>query len=176
MKVKAADRKGPLWYAFYPSPLGDIHIAAGSAGVTDLSIRADEAGFLERMEVRHGAAPLPRRSRLTRVFSWLDVYFSGRPVALDLAMDLSGTPFELKVWGVLRSIPWGVTRSYGWAACKAGNSRGARAVGGACGANPAPIIIPCHRVLRADGSLGGYTGGEDIKRALLKIEGALPSG
>ncbi|MBI5826433.1 MAG: methylated-DNA--[protein]-cysteine S-methyltransferase [Deltaproteobacteria bacterium] len=176
MKIESADGKGPLWYALYPSPLGDIFIAAGSAGVTDLSIRANEAAFLERMEGRHGAAPLSRRSSLTRVFDGLDRYFSARPVALDLPVDLSGTPFEIKVWNVLRSIPWGVARSYGWVAGRAGNGRGARAVGGACGANPVPIIIPCHRVLRADGSLGGYTGGEDIKRALLKIEGVEFSG
>lgn len=174
-KSESVGKKGPLWYALYTSPLGDIFIAAGSAGVTDLSIRAAEAAFLERMVERHGSAPLSRRSRFTRVFNWLDGCFSARPVAFDVEVDLSGTPFEIKVWNVLRSIPWGATRSYGWVAQRAGNSRGARAVGGACGANPAPIIIPCHRVLRADGSLGGYTGGEDIKRALLKIEGVVPS-
>lgn len=176
MKNESTDRKGPLWYARYPSPLGDIFIAAGSAGVTDLSIRGDEAAFLERVARRRGAVPVSRRSGFTRVFNELDRYFSGRPVALDVEVDLTGTPFEIKVWKVLRAIPWGVARSYGWVAHRAGNRLGARAVGGACGANPVPIIIPCHRVLRADGSLGGYTGGEDIKRALLKIEGVDPSG
>lgn len=171
MKIEPADRKGPFWYALYPSTLGDIFIAAGSVGVTDLTIGVDEAAFLERMAGRRGYAPLSRRSGFTRVFNWLDRYFSAGPAAFDVAVDLSGTPFEIKVWGVLRSIPWGVARSYGWVAGMAGNSRGARAAGGACGANPVPIIIPCHRVLRADKSLGGYAGGVDIKRALLKIEG-----
>ncbi|MEK7773879.1 MAG: methylated-DNA--[protein]-cysteine S-methyltransferase [Deltaproteobacteria bacterium] len=176
MKIETAEKKGPLWYAVYPSSLGDIFIAMGGSGITDLSVRTSEASFLEKMEEKHKTPPSSGRSRFTGVFNELDRYFSGKAVELDLPLELSGSRFELKVWKVLKTIPYGVTRSYGWVACKAGKSLGARAVGGACGANPAPIIIPCHRVLRADGSLGGYTGGVGIKRALLKIEGVEPKG
>ena len=123
----------------------------GASGITDISIRTGEASFLEKMEEKHGTPPSSCRSRFTGVFNELDRYFSGKPVALDLPVDLSGSPFQLEVWKVLRTIPYGVTRSYGWAARQAGKGLGARAVGGACGANPAPIIVPCHRVLRADG-------------------------
>lgn len=87
-------------------------------------------------------------------------------------MDLSGgTPFQRKVWGALRQIPYGQTRSYAWVAQRIGKPKAARAVGAACGANPIPVIIPCHRVVASDGSLGGYTAGLAWKKKLLRLEG-----
>ena len=89
-------------------------------------------------------------------------------------LDLAGaTPFRHRVWAELRRIPRGVTRSYGEIADELGKRRAARAVGGACGANPVPVLIPCHRVLAANGRLGGFSGGLDWKRRLLAIEGVL---
>lgn len=89
-------------------------------------------------------------------------------------LDLScGTKFRLRVWAELLRIPRGDTRSYGGIAEELGKRRAARAVGGACGANPIPVLIPCHRVLAANGSLGGFSGGLDWKRRLLAIEGVL---
>lgn len=89
-------------------------------------------------------------------------------------LDLSrGTKFRLRVWAELRRIPRGDTQSYGDVADELGKRRAARAVGGACGANPIPVLIPCHRVLAANGSLGGFSGGLEWKRRLLAIEGVL---
>ena len=89
-------------------------------------------------------------------------------------LDLSrGTKFRLRVWAELRRIPRGDTQSYGEIADELGKRRAARAVGGACGANPIPVLIPCHRVLTANGSLGGFSGGLEWKRRLLAIEGVL---
>ena len=86
-------------------------------------------------------------------------------------LDLSaGTPFQRKVWQLLRTIPRGQTRSYAWVAQKIGKPRAARAVGAACGANLIPILIPCHRVIASDGSLGGYSSGLHRKKRLLKLE------
>ncbi len=102
----------------------------------------------------------------------LDQYFRGVPVifSLPLAPD-GGSSFQRRVWEELRRIPWGQTRSYGEIAQAVGKPGAARAVGGANGANEIPILIPCHRVIKADGSLGGYASGTDVKRKLLELEG-----
>jgi len=99
-------------------------------------------------------------------------YFAGTRRHFALALAPRGTPFQLAVWQVLRAIPYGQTRSYGEIARGLGRPEAARAVGLANGANPLPIIVPCHRVIGADGSLTGFGGGLPIKRALLQLEGA----
>ena len=88
----------------------------------------------------------------------------------DLPLDIYGTPFQQSVWTLLQDIPYGETRSYAQIAAALGRPKAVRAVGQANGANPLPIIIPCHRVIQTDGSLGGYGGGLAIKRALLALE------
>jgi methylated-DNA-[protein]-cysteine S-methyltransferase len=101
----------------------------------------------------------------------LQRYADGKPVRWNLPIDLSsGTTFQQKVWRVLATIPYGETRSYGWVARKVGNPGASRAVGSACGANPVPVIIPCHRVIASDGSIGGFGGGLPMKRRLLSLE------
>lgn len=101
-------------------------------------------------------------------------YFAGNRHILDLPLDLDGQPlFRRKVWGVLRTIPYGRVRSYGWVARKIGTPHAARAVGGACGDNPIPLIVPCHRVVGGDGSLGGFSSGLPAKKRLLRLEGVL---
>lgn len=96
---------------------------------------------------------------------------SGKPLD-DIEVEFrEGTPFERNVWKTLQEIPHGEVRSYHWVAEKIGNPKASRAVGGACGSNPVPFIIPCHRVIASDGSLGGYGYGLPIKRQLLKSEG-----
>lgn len=102
----------------------------------------------------------------------LDEYFSGSRQVFDLPLAPAGTPFQLAVWGALQRIAYGQTTSYGQLARDLGNANGARAVGLANGSNPLPVIIPCHRVIGADGSLTGFGGGLDIKQALLRLEGA----
>lgn len=102
----------------------------------------------------------------------LQEYFAGTRRRFDLALAPSGTPFQLSVWKALSEIPYGQTTSYGELARSLGFANAARAVGLANGANPLPIIVPCHRVIGADGSLTGFGGGLKIKRALLALEGA----
>jgi methylated-DNA-[protein]-cysteine S-methyltransferase len=102
----------------------------------------------------------------------LKQYAAGQPVRWGVPVDLSdGTNFQQAVWRALAKIPRGETRSYGWVARQVGKPGAARAVGTACGANPVPVIIPCHRVIAGDGSLGGFGGGLAMKRRLLRIEG-----
>ncbi|UCD86128.1 MAG: methylated-DNA--[protein]-cysteine S-methyltransferase [Deltaproteobacteria bacterium] len=101
-------------------------------------------------------------------------FFSGKRVDFDFPLDLSPySDFQRRVWEVARTIPYGEVRSYQWVGSKLGNPRGGRAVGGALGRNPVPVIVPCHRVIRKDGHLGGFSGpgGIELKRKLLKLEG-----
>jgi methylated-DNA-[protein]-cysteine S-methyltransferase len=102
----------------------------------------------------------------------LQEYFAGDRRKFDLPLAPHGTPFQLKVWRELRKIPYGRTISYAVLAHRAGNDRACRAVGAANGRNPLPIIVPCHRVIGANGSLTGFGGGIEAKRRLLKLEGA----
>jgi methylated-DNA-[protein]-cysteine S-methyltransferase len=109
----------------------------------------------------------------------LQQYADGKRVRWNVPLDLSaGTPFQQSVWRALRMIPRGETRSYGWVAQQIGKSRSSRAVGAACGANPVPIVIPCHRVIAGDDSIGGFGGGLPMIRRLLALEavvGRVPS-
>ncbi|MCG3148513.1 MAG: Methylated-DNA--protein-cysteine methyltransferase [Verrucomicrobiae bacterium] len=101
----------------------------------------------------------------------LKTYAAGKQVRFTVPLDLSaGTAFQQLVWRTLLKIPRGETRSYGWVAKKIGKPRATRAVGSACGANPVPIIVPCHRVIAGDGSLGGFSSGLALKRRLLALE------
>ncbi len=104
----------------------------------------------------------------------LEAYLNGKVRHVNLPLDLEGQPrFRRKVWAILQTIPYGRVRSYGWVARKIGKPQAARAVGGACGANPVPLLVPCHRVIAGDGSLGGFSGGLGVKKRLLKLEGAI---
>lgn len=108
---------------------------------------------------------------LKRAQVQLTAYLEGKRKNLDFPIDLSGyTPFQLRVWKVTRSIPYGEVHSYGWVAERLGDSGYARAVGNALGANPVPLVVPCHRVIKQDGALGGFTAGLHFKTRLLKLE------
>ncbi len=102
-------------------------------------------------------------------------YFAGQRRRFDLPLAPTGTEFQLRVWQALCAIPYGATLSYGELARRIGNPRASRAVGLANGANPLPVVVPCHRVIGANGALTGFGGGVPIKRALLALEGALPA-
>ena len=114
----------------------------------------------------------PKRHLPHHLEQQLQQYANGKPVRWNVPLDMSsGTLFQQKVWRVLMTIPHGETRSYGWVAKQIGKPRASRAVGAACGANPVPVIVPCHRVIAGDGSLGGFGGGLPMKRRLLRSEG-----
>lgn len=157
----------------YPWKLTTLWIAATDAGLCRLSFERvhtyDSFTSAWPQQVKQGTNTV-----LDQVIRGLDNYFCGHPEPFDVPIDLlSGTPFQQNVWEIVRNIPFGRTRTYGQIAQELGNTGAMRAVGAANGANPVPIIIPCHRVVRSNGQLGGYTGGLDIKDALLRLEGVI---
>jgi methylated-DNA-[protein]-cysteine S-methyltransferase len=148
-------------YTTMPSPVGELLLTATPGGaLTGL--------YLAPFRVQDGW----RRdeSTLAEVVAQLDEYFGGRRTTFDLELAPVGTSWQLRVWNALRDIPYGVTESYGGLARRLGNPGAARAVGMANGRNPISIIVPCHRVIGADGSLTGYGWGLDTKRVLLDLE------
>lgn len=113
---------------------------------------------------------LPESQLMREVFIQLDEYFDGKRTHFEFPLQLDGTPFQQKVWGELLRIPYGATISYQELAKRVGNPKASRAVGNANGKNPVCIVVPCHRVVRANGDLGGYAYGIDMKKSLLAIE------
>ena len=142
------------------SPVGRLRIAADNTGICGVN-RTEEA------------LCSPEEPLLADCARQLAEYFSGTRRVFDLPLHPVGTAFRMKVWSELQQIPYGQTITYGELARRVGNARGSRAVGGANHHNPISIIIPCHRVIGADGSLTGYGGGLDMKDALLRLEGSL---
>lgn len=120
------------------------------------------------------ASPDPRALACLR--DQLEAYAAGRRTAFDLPIRLHGSPFEQRVWAELQRIPFGETRSYGQLAATLGGANLSRAVGRANGANPVSILVPCHRVIGANGTLTGYAGGLRMKERLLRLEGAIRDG
>ncbi len=157
----------------FRSPLGTIRFATQGGR---LSVLGFEDSWKEPKQggERTGRTPLREAGDCGDVASRLDAYFSGDLEALaDLPVGPAGTSFQQKVWEALREIPPGRTVAYRDLARRIDAASAARAIGAACGANPIWIVIPCHRVIAADGTLGGYGGGLDRKRWLLAHEGAL---
>ena len=146
-------------------------VAADADGVTGLAIGAREDDFARGVAARCGVTPTLDNGRFPELGAALEDYFTGRPVSFQVPLNPSGTAFDRLVWNALSAIPWGAALSYGELAEAIGKPGAARAVGGACARNPIPIIIPCHRVLQAGGSIGGYSGGEGVKEKLLVLEG-----
>ncbi len=145
--------------ALLPSPIGPLYAEADGDALTRLY--TDGHRF-------HAHAEPDREGRFAALSAQLAEYFAGERTTFDLPLSEHGTEFELRVWDALRAIPHGETRTYGELARELGSS--ARAVGRANGRNQISIIVPCHRVIGADGSLTGYAGGLDAKRALLEHE------
>ncbi len=169
-----------LYYDQVPSPLGDLWMVACEEGLCLLRWGCDR-----RTLVGDEGGPLPPVGRFGFKTEWrfkrvvmhrwrelLFAYFSGRRVRFDAPIALPwGTPFQKAVWQGMMRIPYAHVQSYQALAIQVGKGAAARAVGSACGKNPLPIVIPCHRVIRHDGTMGGYTGGVSIKRQLLQLEG-----
>jgi methylated-DNA-[protein]-cysteine S-methyltransferase len=162
-------------YAPVDSPFGSLLAASTERGLVRLAFPEESVDSVlerlaERLSPRIVEAPAPPQPLLRE----LDEYFSGsrHEFELDLDWSLIG-PFGRRVLQVTSDIPYGGVLSYSEVAAEAGSPRGSRAAGNALGSNPIPIVIPCHRVLRTGGSLGGYGGGLDRKRYLLELEGAL---
>jgi len=149
------------------TPLGRMLLARSAKGLAGVWFEGQ----------KHHPAPLtalrrPDDALLRRAADQLHAYFAGDALVFDVPLDLQGTPFQRSVWQALLAIPAGETRSYGALAKALGSASAVRAVGGAVGRNPVSVIVPCHRVVGSDGSLTGYAGGVDRKRALLALEQA----
>ena len=156
-------------FAWAASPQGEISLLAGPEGLRASWLRAHPFEALAAKGAELGSSEAA--GHLRRAVAQLGEYFKGERVDFDLTLAPSGTPFQMSVWKALRGIPHGSAISYAELAARCGSPKASRAVGGANGRNPIPIIIPCHRVIAADGALGGFSSGLDNKRALLALEG-----
>jgi methylated-DNA-[protein]-cysteine S-methyltransferase len=161
-------------YAPIDSPFGTLMAASTPRGLVRLAFPEEPVdAFLERVARRISPRVLEAPARLDPVRRELEEYFAGRRRRFDAALDWSLIgPFGRRVLEAASAIPYGGVLSYAEIAAEAGSPRGSRAAGNALGANPIPIVIPCHRVLRTGGALGGYGGGAERKRWLLELEGA----
>jgi methylated-DNA-[protein]-cysteine S-methyltransferase len=177
-------------FTLVDAPWGPIHVAASDAGVAALDLMAPTEGFLDALR-RRGFEPYAaaaaagggraRDHHLERVVDHLRTYLRGAlPAFDDVPLDLGSRPgWDRAVLGGVRAVPWGQVTTYGRIARRIGRPGAARAVGGAVGRNPVGILIPCHRVIAGDGSIGGYGGAWfgtreallDVKRELLALEG-----
>lgn len=163
-----------LFYTMMPSPVGELLLVGARGPDGALAVRG-----LHFSDGRRAVAPDPSWARddaaLAPARAQLEEYFAGARTSFELALDPQGSAFERSVWEALTEIPYGETASYGAIAQRLGRPGAARAVGLANGRNPIAVIVPCHRVIGADGSLTGYGGGLQRKRTLLELEaGVLP--
>ena len=155
-----------LYWHEIDSPIGRLLLAGDGDSLIQVSFQAGPRPLQPPGTWRPGAAPF--RAAIAQ----LGEYFAGRRLQFELPLAPRGTEFQRRVWHALREIPYGETISYGELACRIGKPGASRAVGLANGANPLPIVVPCHRVIGADGSLTGFGGGLPIKRKLLALEEA----
>jgi methylated-DNA-[protein]-cysteine S-methyltransferase len=170
----AADREGlvDVAYDLTDSPVGRLLVAATDRGLCRIAYRPDDA--LAEIADDFGARVLRVPRRVDRVRRELEQYFEGRRREFDLELDLSPVgAFHREALGELARVPYGQVTTYGALAEKVGKPRAARAIGGAMNRNPIPIVLPCHRVVGANGKLVGYAGGLERKELLLRLEGAM---
>ncbi len=161
-------KKAEQRFTHYPSPVGKLLLAAEEAGLTGIWMEGAKYYAATLAEnAKPGNSPALEETK-----RWLDLYFSGKDPGFLPPIHLPGTAFQKRVWACLLEIPYGTVTTYGAIANQLGVQRmAARAVGSAVGHNPISIVVPCHRVVGADGTLTGYAGGLDIKRRLLALEG-----
>ncbi len=181
-------------FSIFPAPWGPLHVAASENGIVAIELRSTTPDFVDGLSVRlHGrvvpeeAGEVPEawRQYLAHARTQLGEYFAGRRSRFDLPVDLRGiSEWDRRVLTGAARLDFGETTSYGELARRIGKPGAARAVGGALGRNPVPIVIPCHRILAADGTIGGYGGGGHgsrvemlaVKRRLLTLEGCAFAG
>jgi methylated-DNA-[protein]-cysteine S-methyltransferase len=151
--------KSPVFYDIYECPLGSLYLIFSGSFLSGISFK------------KPSGIPFKKGSVPGNFIKELSSYFNGTNSSFSQKVKfLTGTDFEKKVWSVLKGIPFGETRTYKWVAEKIGNPSATRAVGQALSKNPVPIVVPCHRVIESDGSIGGYSSGINTKRRLLEME------
>jgi AraC family transcriptional regulator of adaptative response/methylated-DNA-[protein]-cysteine methyltransferase len=155
------------------SPLGSVVVAATERGICAVSLLESDTGAEEHLRARFPKADITRDDvELKRALDTVRERIAGRKLDSALPLDLRGTDFQREVWNQLLAIPAGSTRSYLDVAQAIKRPKATRAVAQACGANPVAVVVPCHRVVMSDGSIGGYSGLPGVKKALLAAEGA----
>ena len=161
---------GAIWFDEMPSPVGPLRLVADEHGLRQIWFENE----------RHPKRAAPHWVRATQAVQFareqLEEYFAGLRQVFELPLHPVGTPFQLTVWQALADIPYGSTHSYGEVARRIGEPQAVRAVGAANGRNPLPIVLPCHRVIGADGSLTGFGGGLPVKQFLLAMERRVAQG
>jgi len=166
--------RAPVFYTAVRAPIGTVWLAATRDGLVRVSFRRRETDFTAELRRRLRKEVVKSAERLRPIAEQMKAYFGGTRSAFDVPVDLSRvTPFQRRVLLATRAVRAGDLASYADIARRIGQPRASRAVGQALGRNPIPIVIPCHRVVASDGSLGGYAGGLAMKKKLLAIEGAL---
>jgi methylated-DNA-[protein]-cysteine S-methyltransferase len=162
-------------YTTTDSPFGQLLLAKTKRGLVRVGLpNQDTDQLLADLSARVSPRVLEAPAELDEVRRELDLYFAGRLDRFDLPLDWRlSSGFRQRVLRAIDRIPYGQTRTYTEMARKAGNERAVRAAGSACGSNPIPLVVPCHRVLRTGGALGGYGGGLPMKQSLLELEGVL---
>jgi AraC family transcriptional regulator of adaptative response/methylated-DNA-[protein]-cysteine methyltransferase len=161
-----------IHYGTHNTPFGECLIATTNRGLCHLAFTLGQANHaLVRLQTDWPDADLIEDSAITEPL--VKAVFATEGFSASLEVDLRGTPFQIKVWMALRAIPRGHVTTYGTLAAVIGHPKASRAVGTAVGDNPVAVVVPCHRVVRKDGSIGGYYYGPDLKSALLRWEGAL---
>jgi methylated-DNA-[protein]-cysteine S-methyltransferase len=177
--AERASEEGLLDVAYMTtdSPFGPLLLATTPRGLVRVGLPNQDAdALLVELADRVSPRVLEAPSRFDQARRELDLYFEGKLEHFDLALDWRlSKDFRRRVLRAIARIPYGQTRSYTQMATSAGNERAVRAAGTACGSNPIPIVVPCHRVLRTSGALGGYGGGLPMKEGLLRLEG-VPAG
>ena len=161
-----------IHYSCLNPPFGPVFVAKTVKGICFINLsKISEAGFQSLLRKKFKKEPIRDDEKLKSVLNEMRNYFSGNQVNFKSLLDLRiGTVFQRKVWDKISKIPHGELRTYKWIASEIGNINAVRAVGNAVGKNPVPPIIPCHRVIRTDGKLGGFSSGISLKKWLLKLE------
>lgn len=164
-KTSDPEQERTLAAARVNTPIGTLGVAATSRGLWRIEFDA--------RRIRPARGDAEARAHLAAAVKQLQEYFSGRRKKFDVPLDLQGTPHQLRIWQALCAIPYGETLTYGELARRVGlPTAAARAAGRACATNPAPVVVPCHRVIGGDGKLHGFGGGLPRKEALLELEGS----
>lgn len=154
-----------LWQWKMSTPVGPLYLVASDRSLLGIFWKKSSAPMIRSLSEKNSAATILRKTERQ-----LEEYFSGRRREFSLPLETLGTEFQVSVWNQLEKIPYGKTCSYRDIAKKMKNDRAVRAVGTANGRNPFSIVVPCHRVIAADGTLGGYAGGLAVKKKLLALE------
>ena len=170
--VSAQTTRRVVYYAPVRTPVGRLLVAAAERGLVRIGFDRSQASFVAGLREQLKAEVIESEEKVADVAAQLKAYFAGERRAFDVPIDLSfASAFQRRVLMAARSVPAGQVVTYGELARRIGTPSASRAVGQALGRNPVPIVIPCHRIVRSDGGLGGYIGGLQVKRKLLQIEG-----